>query len=227
MERGGKGAFGFIKQHPWLVGGAVLVVVAILMLRGRGGAQQAAGTDPAAVQLQSQAMQLQAQQNAISAQQSGQALQAQYGLQIAQINAQSQLDLASLQYSYNLQNSADSKAVALAQLAAQQQISEASLATQLEINNNATTVQLTSLTDALKALESNNATSLSIAQLYANEQTNIAVLEAQTAQAQIGASAQVAITQTNANVSIAKTLAQASTTNSIISGISGIIGKII
>lgn len=164
----------YVKKHPYLIGGGALgLFVLILIVRHNSatGASTATGIDPTTAALYAQQQNtsaaLSGQSASIAGQQALATTQAQYGIDLAQIQANSQITQS---------NTAGS--VALAQIAASSDVSKTGIAAALEqaFSNNA--VQTKGIEASLAGLESNNQTSLGLAKTNADEQSRIAELTA-------------------------------------------------
>jgi hypothetical protein len=155
----------YIKEHPYLVGGiAVAVVVGFVVLRGASGSSGAASTtDPNAAAEYAYA----GQQAQIKGQESVAALQASYGLQVATLQSDTQRNQDGL-----------AATVALYQTQQQSHTADLSIAANLDAIKQQAAVQITGIQDQLAAIESNNATTVSISQINADEQSKIAALTA-------------------------------------------------
>jgi hypothetical protein len=206
----------YISEHPYLTGGiAIGGIVGVLILKstlapaaqptpsssyGYGISPQEAQL--AAVSEQTNA-QLTGQSNQIAAQEQLAGLQAQYGVDIAQINANT-----------SVTNTNTGAQVSLAQIAASESVSNNSIAAQLGgvEDNNATQLQETTVNDA---------TSVDIGTLLANENTAIAATNAKLQSNIAGDQTQVALAQTDAAVSIA----QSNNSTGLLGGIVGAVAS--
>jgi len=194
----------YIKQHWMLVGGIAAVVFLFILLRARsGGGGVSSGVDPATAALYAQqgqqASALTAQQNTLNAELQKAGIEAQYGIDLATINAKAQgaHDTASLSATNY-------------QTYAQLQLGEATIASQLEATRSATAVQLASITAHSADIANSLAATQNIANLTAQEQLGIAQTNAQVAVAQSNNLTQLGIAQSNASVTNAKIAADAS-----------------
>lgn len=219
-----------IKQHPWITGAIVLVVgvgLYFILSNSGGGGGVAAPAGPSAAQIA-------AGSHAMDVSASLQAQGTQDQFQLAYLQQQQQGDAAKNQLTYN---------VAIDTLAGQLQTVQAQLGTQLALqsNNNTTAVTLNNqqLQAQIDITHDNNATQIAQEQALMQEQefsiatqnatqTAIAGLNAQVAQAQIGAN--VSIAGINAGTTqylakqqadVAKAQAQASSSSSIFGSILG------
>lgn len=187
--------FGYIKQHPYMVGGAVIAGAIVLWLISRSGGSSAAaasGVDPTTASLYAQGMQNQAQLTAQNNQIGGQiqlaTIQAQYGLDTAQIQANTAGKQLDYEHDATIQG----------------------ISAQLHATDVSAWTQVTGIEAQLAGLISNNATSQNIASIQANEQLGItqtisnlqlgiANANAGVAKAQIGATKDIAIANAAGN----------------------------
>lgn len=204
-----------IKQHPVLAAalvGAVLLLVLVISRRGgSSSASVSSGIDPTTASLYAQNAQITAQATMQANQLDAAAVHdttlANYGLSLAKIQSDA-----------TTQQNNTAASVSMAQIAAQTDVQKQSIAANLQGLQLQAGVQTAGIEAALRGLESNNSTTVQIAQLSAQEQLGIANLTAQT---QIGISnnqSQVAIAQTNAAAGVAKGAQSSSMWGSIIGG---------
>lgn len=223
----------YIEAHPVLVGGVALVaVVGIVILTSGGSSAQSTasygGVNPQLAALYAQNSQtnaaLQANSQTIAGQETIATTQAQYGVDIAQIQANT-----------TTTTNNDALQAALAQLTEQQNTTDTGIAAQLQINQQNDAVSTTGIEAQLAGLESNNATSLGLAQTVAYEQTQIAGMTAgvettlandQTTLglAQTAGAVNIADTASNNQVKVAGIGAQSSEVSSGIGAVAGLAG---
>jgi len=177
--------FTYVRQHPFLIGGGVLLGALALfaLTRGGGGSTSAAaGVDPTTAALWAQQQQQQtaltAQNNQIAGQIQIAGLQAQYGQNIAQINANT--DIAKINSDTSLGTQ--------------------SIAAQLEGLKLQNTTQQYGIAAQLEGLLSNNATQVNLTQIVANEQTDLARVNADVMKTQINAMKDIANKKTSSNL---------------------------
>jgi hypothetical protein len=195
----------FVEEHKFLIGGLALGgIVLVVVVKSVGGDSQAAAdtsgqVDPNTLaQLAAQQSQTEASLSAnsanLAAQQQLATTQAQYGIDVAQISANAQT-----------QQNNTSASVALAQIAASAQTSQLGIAASLQENAQNNSVTVTGIEAQLAGLESNNQTTLGIAQTSAAEQTQIAQYNSVTQQ-QLGQdSLLLGLAQTQSATQIATT----------------------
>jgi DNA-binding transcriptional MerR regulator len=204
----------YLKQHKamvGIVGGAAIIGIVIIARAQSGGSFCAAvssGLDPNAVSLYEQQAQIgAAQQNTAS--------QENYGLALAQIQADAQ--------SHQTDTAAG---VSLAGIAAQSDVQSKQIAEQLDQSNNNLVAQQSAIEAQLAGLESNNATTSDVARIAATENVDIANLTSET---QLGISnnqSQVAIAQTQASRDVALGAQGTAVKTTAIGSAGGILGAI-
>lgn len=181
----------YAKNHALLLGTAALIGVVgfFYIYEDHGGGSAAGSTASGTGGLTAlyaseaeQQTQLEAQQSSITGQQNIAQIQANYGLQTAQLSA----------------------SVALAQNMSAEDVANNTIAANLAAAQLSAGVSVDQISAQLSGLESNNQTSEALAVTAANENTSIANISANLQSAISNNQTQVAIQQTNAAVSIAK-----------------------
>lgn len=211
----------FVKKHPLETGGVVLVggIALVLLLGSRGSAAQTVASSPNAISPNAE-LQAATQLAAIQSQTQAQNAQINGQIALAQQQGANDIALATIQaHTTNTQNQLDAAISALN--------SNNALNLGQTQSNNATTVSLAGLSTQSAINANNNATQQNIAKIVnqaavdtvaSNNATQqfVAGTVAQTQQALGAQAANVAIAQTNANVSIAKINNQGSIWRSVI-----------
>lgn len=194
-----------VKEHPVatvaIVGAGALALFLIFNAQSAGAATASAGGVSADA-----ALAYQAQQDQLSA-----AANAQNSSQSFQLTAQSQ-DLASK----------------LALLIEQDKSALSAQSTAAQVTNNQNQLQYqlgeSQISAQLAGLQSNNATSVSLAQITAGEQEAIANTNANVAIQQSNNATTVAVTQSHDYASVEKTISNNNTASSIVGGLFGFLG---
>jgi hypothetical protein len=195
-----EGAISYAEQHPWLVGGCAIAIVAALWIithrGGGGGSAGSSGVDPSLAALYAQQQQtgaaLQGQAAQLSAQITTAGIQKDYGLALATIQTNAQT-----------QQTNTAASVALATIQANADVETKSLQERLAEAGLSAGVATTQIQANLSATMDTNATMARMHEIIAQEQVGIANLNAQTLIALSNNQTQVALGQTNASVSVA------------------------
>lgn len=186
----------YVREHKWLIAGlagaGIIGVLIIARARSAGSAGAASGIDPVSAQLYAQDQQLQGAQ-----------AQIQGNLDLASIQAATTSHVADLTAGVNLADIAAKRDASLADVAATHDLGLAQIASQITTANDNLTATTHAIDAQLAGLQSNNATTVQIAGLSAQEQLGIANLTAQTQVAISNNATAANIATTNADVTIA------------------------
>lgn len=215
---------GYIKEHPVLVGGgALILVVGFVVLRSAGGGSSTASTsgiDPTTAALAAQQGQqqtaLQAADDQIAGQQNLATTQANYGLALAQIQANQSIT--------NTNTAAGIQDESIRYTANSADLGVAASVTE-NAQNNATTVQ--GILAQLEGLKSNNATSLGLATTAAAEQESISAQIADVQKTISSNNTSLGIANVQGAVNIADTASNNSVKIAQTSAAGGVLGSLI
>lgn len=214
------GVFDYAKKHYLLVGGVALGVVALILIvrsSGSSGAVASTGIDPTELALAAQQAQqqtaLQGNAQTIAGQQALATTQAQYGLDLAGIQANAAITTTNV--AAGVQN---------LQTVTQGNVADTTIAAQLQEALGSQGVANNQIQAAVAESANANQTSEDIAALTAGEQTAIANTLGQTQIAISNNQTQATIATVNANASLGKAAINAGTTNSLLGAAGSIIG---